>query len=138
MFKNYVKIAWRNLMKNKLFSLINIVGLGLSLPFALLSLIQVQSAFEADNFHPYPQRTYRIITDVKDNGGSITNYALSPQPIAEILQNNYPAIEKATFTIRDYDWELNDKLKTISANPIYVEPSFLICSVSNLFRVTSR
>lgn len=124
MFKNYIKIAWRNLMKNKLFSLINILGLGLSLPFALLCLIQVQSAFEADNFHPYPDRTYRIITDVKDNGGNVTNYALSPQAVSEALQNNYPAIERATFTIRDYNWELNDKLKTISANPIYVEPSF--------------
>ena len=66
MIKNYFKIAWRNFWKNKLFSFINIMGLGLAIPFALLSLMQVVNVYEYDNFHPYPERTYRIITDVTD------------------------------------------------------------------------
>ena len=124
MFKNYFKIAWRNITKNKFFSLINILGLGLAIPFALLSLIQVQSSFESDNFHPYPGRTYRINTNLKDNSGSITKYALSPQHLAEDLQKNYPSVQKATFTARDYDWVLSDRLKTLPVNTLYVEPSF--------------
>jgi putative ABC transport system permease protein len=124
MIKNYFKTAWRNITKNKFFSLINIMGLGLAIPFALLCLMQVQSAFESDNFHPYPDRTYRINTDIKDNGGSITKYALSPQQLSEDLRNNYPSIQKATFMVRDYGWELSDRLKTLQVNTLFVQPSF--------------
>jgi putative ABC transport system permease protein len=124
MFQNYFKIAWRNLWKHKLFSFINIFGLGLAIPFALLSLMQVQSAYENDNFHPYPNRTYRVITDVTDNGGSKIKYALSPQSIAEQLQQNYPAVDKATFVVRDFNWELSNRIKVLNVNSIYVEPAF--------------
>ena len=72
MLKNYFVIGWRNLMKHKLFSFINIAGLGIAIPFSLLCLIQVVVVFEADNFHPYPGRTYRIITVVKAANGSKT------------------------------------------------------------------
>ncbi len=124
MLKNYFKIAWRNLWKHKLFSFINIFGLGLAIPFALLSLMQVQSAYESDNFHPFPNRTYRIITDVTDNAGSKIKYALSPQYVAEQLQQNYPTIEKATFVVRDFGWELSNRIKALKVNSIYVEPAF--------------
>ena len=85
MLKNYLKIAWRNLWKHKLFSFINIFGLGLAIPFALLSLMQIQSAYENDNFHPYPKRTYRIVTDVTDNAGNKIIYALSPQSVTPVF-----------------------------------------------------
>jgi putative ABC transport system permease protein len=124
MLKNYFKIAWRNLWKHKLFSFINIFGLGLAIPFALLSLMQVQSAYENDNFHPYPNRTYRIITDITDNAGSKIKYALSPQLLGEQLQQNYPAVEKATFVVRDFGWELSNRIKALKVNSVYVEPAF--------------
>lgn len=124
MIKNFLKVAWRNLWKNKLFSFINIVGLGLAIPFALLSLMQVQSAYEFDNFHPYPERTFRIVTDITDNIGTKTRYALSPVAAAEQLQQGYPYIEKSTFVVRDFGWQLNNRLKTIDVNSIYVEPAF--------------
>jgi len=124
MLKNYLKIAWRNLWKHKLFSFINIFGLGLAIPFALLSLMQIQSSYENDNFHPYPKRTYRIVTDVTDNAGNKIKYALSPQSVAEELQQNYPAVEKVTFVVRDFNWELSNRIKALNVNTIYAEPSF--------------
>ena len=63
MLKNYIKIAWRNLKKHKLFSFINILGLGIAIPFALLALIQLQGSFEFDNFHKDSDRIVRVITD---------------------------------------------------------------------------
>src|SRR5687767_2492170 len=113
MIRNFLKVAWRNLWKNKLFSFINIVGLGLAIPFALLSLMQVQSAYEFDNFHPHPDRTFRIIADVTDNVGTKTKYALSPVAAAEQLKQGYPYIEQATFVVRDFGWQLNNRLNTI-------------------------
>ena len=85
MLKNYLKIAWRNLWKCKLFSFINIFGLGLAIPFALLNLMQIQSDYENDNFHPYPQHTYRIVSDVTDTAGNKIKYALSPQSVTPVF-----------------------------------------------------
>lgn len=124
MLKNYFVIGWRNLMKHKLFSFINIAGLGIAIPFSLLCLIQVVVVFEADNFHPYPDRTYRIITDVKEANGSKTEYATSPFALSDILERDYPFVEKATRVVRGSAWGLTSNIKKINANPIYVEPSF--------------
>lgn len=124
MIKNYFKIAWRNLWKNKLFSFINIMGLGLAIPFALLSLLQVQNAFEFDNFHPHPERIYRIITDETPNNGKTIKYASSPYLLSDHLKNNYACVEKATKVVREFGWELNNRIKTIRVNTIYVEPTF--------------
>ena len=124
MLKNYFVIGWRNLMKHKLFSFINIAGLGIAIPFSLLCLIQVVVVFEADNFHPYPDRTYRIITDVKEANGSKTEYATSPFALSDILERDYPFVEKATRVVRGSTWGLTSNIKKINANPIYVEPSF--------------
>ena len=124
MLKNYFIIGWRNLMKHKLFSFINIAGLGIAIPFSLLCLTQVVVVFEADNFHPYTDRTYRIITDVKDANGSTTKYATSPFALADDLITNYPVVEKATPVVRGSNWELASSMKKINVNPIYVEHSF--------------
>lgn len=124
MIKNYIKIAWRNLWKNKLFSFINIMGLGLAIPFALLSLLQVQSTFEFDNFHLDSDRIYRIITDETPTNGKTIKYASSPFLLSDNLKNDYPCVEKSTKVVRQFGWELNNRIKTMRTNTIYVEPTF--------------
>ena len=124
MIRNYFKIAWRNLTKHKLFSFINIAGLGLAIPFSLLCLTQIVVVFEADNFHPYPERTYRVTTDVKDANGSTTRYATSPLELSANLKTNYPFVNNATTVVRTYGWELASNIKKLNVNPIYAEPAF--------------
>jgi putative ABC transport system permease protein len=124
MLTNYIKIAIRTLWKNKLFSLVNILGLGLAIPFALLALLHLQAAFEFDNFHPHADRIYRIITDEKSGDGGVIKYASSPYLLADRLRNNYACVEKATSVVREFGWELSNQLKTFKANTIYVEPDF--------------
>jgi putative ABC transport system permease protein len=51
MFKNYFKTAWRNLVKNKFYSLINIVGLSAGLAVGILILLWVQDELSFDSFH---------------------------------------------------------------------------------------
>lgn len=124
MFKNYFKIAWRLLWKDKLFSFVNIMGLGLAIPFALLSLMQVQSRFEADNFHADSERVYRVITHISSDGGTFTSYASSPLALAGELKEKFPFVEEVTNTRREGGWELTNNIKTIRVNPLFVEPAF--------------
>lgn len=124
MIRNYFKIAWRNLLKTKLFSFINIMGLGLAIPFALLSLIQVVSAYEKDDFHPAAERLQRITTHVEQADGKITRYASAPIEAAEKLTTDFPFVEKATYVVREFGWELNNRIKTIEVKSIFVQPAF--------------
>lgn len=124
MIRNYFKIAFRSLWKNKLFSFINIVGLGLAMTFGLIGLMQIQNVFEFDNFHPYPNQTYRILTDFKDEKGKELSYATSPFLLAEKLKNDYGFVEKSARVIRFFSGEMNNRMKTIRVNGIYVDPSF--------------
>jgi putative ABC transport system permease protein len=124
MIKNYFKTAWRNLVKHKLFSFINIAGLGIAIPFALLCLTQVVAVFEMDNFHPHPENTYRVITDLKAADGVLTKTATSPLALADDIKTNYPFVEKATSVVREFGWELTNRIKTIDINTVFVEPAF--------------
>lgn len=124
MWSNYLKIAWRSLFKHKLFSFINILGLGLALPFALIALMQIQSTYESDNFHPYVDQTYRILSNVKPHQGQEAMYASTPFMLAERLKSDFPFIENATKVVRQFDWELTNKIKTLKVNPIFIQPAF--------------
>jgi putative ABC transport system permease protein len=124
MFKSYLRIAWRNLWKYRLFSLVNIIGLGLAMAFCFLILIQLQGSFEKDTFHPYPDRTYRILTDAVNKQDKTFSFASASIPLAAKLKNGQSGIEKVTQVIRGFDANLNSPAKTLKVSGIYVDPAF--------------
>jgi len=60
MIKNYLKVAWRNLVRNKFFSAINILGLALGMACSVLILLWVQSELSMDSFHTNKDRLYMV------------------------------------------------------------------------------
>ena len=124
MLKNYLKVAWRNLWKHKLFSFINVAGLGMAMALCLLVLIQVQSSFEKDRFHPYPDRTYRILTDVVNKEGKSYAMAISPLPLAEKLKNEYSGIERTARVIRGFGGTLSSSDKSLPVNGLFADPDY--------------
>ena len=93
MFKNYIKVAIRNLSKHKLFSFINIFGLALSMSVCLIVLIRVKDQMGYDKFHPRHDDIFRIITRVTDRQGSEYKLATTPLPLANILTKEYDFVE---------------------------------------------
>jgi putative ABC transport system permease protein len=91
MFKNYLKIALRNIVKHKVFSLINITGFAISLSLCLLVVQTIFSLYSSDGFHENKDRIFRIITSVADKD-RVSNLATAPLPIAEELKV-FPEIE---------------------------------------------
>lgn len=92
MFKNYVKIAFRNLVKNKSYSAINISGLAISLACAILILLWVQDEISFDGFHENRAQIYRVTSDFQNNSGV---WASTPGPLAEALPENIPEVNYA-------------------------------------------
>ena len=64
MFKNYLKIAWRNLLRNKVYAVINIVGLALGISACLVIYLSVHFELSYDNFHPGKENIYRIVSEI--------------------------------------------------------------------------
>ncbi len=70
MFKNYFKIALRNLGRNKIYSFINISGLSIGLACAMLILLYAKDEVSFDRFHNNVDNIYRVATDNKDKDGN--------------------------------------------------------------------
>ena len=96
MFKNYFKIAWRNLTRNKSYAAINVTGLavGIAVCMVIFIIIQYQTSF--DNFHTKKDRVYRVLTEYHHaESGSISYGKDLPFPMPLGLKTAFPQIEAA-------------------------------------------
>lgn len=94
MIYNYFKIAFRNFKRNKIFSIINILGLTLGISISILIVLFVYNDMTYDTFHKDSERIYRISTRV-DAQGSTFEIAGVMAPLTPLLNENYPKIESA-------------------------------------------
>ncbi len=91
MFKNFLKVALRNLWKNKAFSAINIAGLSVGLAVCLLIVLYVKDELSYDKYNAHSENIYRIDADISFNGTQFTS-AASQAPLAPTLMKDYPQI----------------------------------------------
>ncbi len=100
MIKNYFKIAFRNLIRNKAFSFINIFGLAIGLATCLIIMLFVQNELSYDRFNEKADRIVRVIFRGTVQGQKMNEANVMP-PTAQILKNDYPEVLEAT-RLRDY------------------------------------
>ncbi len=117
MLKSYLKIAFRNMMKSKMVSFINIAGLSIGLAIVLLIFLNVQYQFSFNKFHKKHNRIYLA---------KIGNYYSTPTAFADYVSSNIPEVENS---VRFEYWEgrkvalaYNNKA-VIVKNIIYTDPS---------------
>ncbi|WP_293939617.1 ABC transporter permease [Sphingobacterium sp. UBA5996] len=94
MIKNYIKIAWRNISKNKGYSTINIIGLAIGLACCLLITLYVQNELSYDNYHANKDRIYRIVHDYKDVSSTEQHQIWGNAPVGDAIKADFPEIEK--------------------------------------------
>src|SRR5210317_288406 len=93
MLKNYLKVCLRSLLKNRIFSFINIFGLAVSMSICLLLILMLADQRKYDQFHQDKDQLYRIIS----RGGKNSNLnATTPKPLSATLQAEYPIVESST------------------------------------------
>ncbi len=93
MITNYLKIAWRNLWKNKTTSFINITGLSVGMAAAVLIMLWVQNEMSFDNYHPDANRIYNLTAKIPDFEKAWEN---TPLLLADAAKKEVPEIEKIT------------------------------------------
>ena len=95
MLRNYFKIAWRNMQKQKFFALINIGGFAIGIAACILIALYVGNEMSYDKDNPNKDRIYRVIGEAKINGETLHGLSF-PAPMAKALLNDFPEIESAT------------------------------------------
>jgi putative ABC transport system permease protein len=99
MIKNYLKIAWRNLMKNKVFSLINIVGLSTGLACCMLITLYILNETSYDRYQKNADNIYQVGTEFRGLG-NIKKLPNTPAAMGEIMKQVFPEIQQTTRLIR--------------------------------------
>jgi putative ABC transport system permease protein len=132
MFSNYFKVLVRNLVKNKMFSLLNILGLSIGLATCLLISLYIFDEASYDKHHVDGDRVFRIVTT--SNGQS---WAALPPPFAAAAKNDLPDIEEATRLLKfpDVDNMLISYTTPTETRRFFETDGFYVDS--NFFRVVS-
>lgn len=92
MLKNYFKIAWRNLKRNKSYAFINVAGLSLGIACAILIFTLVTYHFSFDNFHKDKDRIYRVVSNFNNENNGYTPGV--PGPMGKAIKNDYSFFDK--------------------------------------------
>ena len=95
MFKNYLKTAWRNIRKNKLFSFINILGLSIGIATCFVIMLYVQDELSYDRFNKNADNIVRIFFHANMDGGKIDEGGVMA-PVANAVKKDFPEVQDAT------------------------------------------
>ena len=121
MFKNYFKVGFRNILKYKAFSFINVFGLSVAMSICMLIILMLADQSSYDQFHDKKDRTYRILSKIKS---SATANASSPFPLASTIREDYSLIEEATHLVPRVGGDLTYGQKNQEIRGFFADSSF--------------
>lgn len=93
MFSNYLKIAWRNLLRNKVYASINVIGLALGISACLVIYLSVQFELTYDNFHPGKENIYRVVSELGSPVHGNHKTPTVPDPMPDVLVQGVTGFE---------------------------------------------
>ena len=135
MIRHYLKIAFRNIIRNKVFSLITTTGLSIGMATFVLILLWVMDELSFDRFHKDIDQIYCIIEKQDYSNGQMLHTNNTPFALKEELLNNYPEVSKATRTVWRGDRPMSFEDKTLTTGPIaFVDAEFLEVLSFNLLK----
>src|SRR3954471_9511053 len=124
MLTNYLKIAWRNLIKSKAYSLINILGLATGMAVALLIALWIWDVLTFDTYHTNHTRLARVMTTQTFNGETGTGQAVA-MPLGNELRTKYASdFKQVSMATWNFGHILATGDKKITAEGMWAEPVF--------------
>ncbi|WP_343306791.1 ABC transporter permease [Chitinophaga niabensis] len=123
MIKNFFKVAYRNLLRNKGFSVINITGLAIGMSAAILILLWIQDELSYDEFHENKDRIYEVWNRVPFDG-KLSLWNSVPSPLGPALEKDIPEVERAVRVV-SYEGLLSVGDKKIVKSGQMVDTGFL-------------
>jgi len=92
MLKSYFRVAYKNILKQKGYSFINVLGLAMGMAVCILIFLWVQDELSFDRFHKNADQIYRVVEDQLQSTGEVFPVAVTPWPLGEALKLDYPEV----------------------------------------------
>ena len=124
LFRNYVKITTRNLLRQKGYSVINIGGLAIALAVTFLMLLWVQDEWNTDKFHENGDRLFLLKRTIPMADGIISIENMVPYPLVQTIQNELPEVERFIPIGRDEEMTLNIGEKNFRAKGSFANTGY--------------
>ena len=123
MLKNYLKIAWRNLMKNKTFSFIKASSLTVGLVAAIFIFIWVMDETSYDRFHANAKNIYGVMTNNTYPDGRIETYPATTALLSNAIRNEIPEVDKVALFSMETDALVRNNGNSFNEEGIYADSS---------------
>lgn len=130
MIRNYLKIAFRSLIRNKAFTLINMLGLVVGISFSTMLYTYVSHELSYDSFHQNADRTFRVITIDKSAPDVVRTYGRTAPPMGPQLVNSFPEVKEMARLFR-----LSGQVIVEFDGTKYNERNWFTTSDANFFNV---
>lgn len=124
MIRNYIKIAWRNLWKNKEYSILNIGGLSIGMAAAMLILLMVQNERSMDMFHHKKDRLY-IAGNQSVFNGEIHTWFYTPKPLGPALIEEYPEVANVSRYTSNNNFLFSTEEQKLTSTGAFADSTFL-------------
>ncbi|HTF18370.1 MAG TPA: ABC transporter permease [Chryseolinea sp.] len=125
MFTSYIKTSGRSIVRNKLFSTINIVGLGVSMSVGLLMIAMLSDLYSYDKFHDKHSRIYRLISKYEPKGNNDSElYASSSLRAAKAIKESFSGAEDVAILRREFSGDMEADNKFIPLRGLWANASF--------------
>ncbi|PWG78496.1 ABC transporter permease [Pararcticibacter amylolyticus] len=122
MIRNYLKAAWRNLLKNKSFSFINILGLAIGMASAILIFLWIYNQVSHDRFHEKTDRIF-VMNNRDHFSGNMWAWSSTPKIMGPTLKQDYPEVEEFARTNNcNFFFTLGEK--KMQAEGLFTDPGF--------------
>ncbi len=125
MFRSIVTTALRNILRNRSFSIINLVGLSVSMSLALLVILLIREQYRYDNFHKDADRIYRVNTRAIRTNGEREDYASVPYAMGRALKEDYTFIDEVVRINRRLNADAIYGNVNVPLSGLWVDPAFL-------------
>jgi putative ABC transport system permease protein len=122
MLKNYLKVAWRNVMREKGYAFINIAGLSIGMACCMLILLWVNDERSVDKFHPDLDRIYQVMVHVMYSE-TINTGAATPGVLAPALKEEVPELEYVASYTWDSEYLFRIGNESFKSTGIYAHPN---------------
>lgn len=93
MFRNHVKIAWRNITRHKMYAVISLLGLTLGITACIVMYVMISYELSFDTFHPGKARIYRVMGNITETTGGQLHFAKLPLPVLSMGRAGLPGLE---------------------------------------------
>lgn len=124
MFINNLRLAWRNFVRDRQFSFLNLVGLSTGLACAFLIYLWISDERSVDRFNEKDSQLYQVLKTSLNADGTIETHETTPGLLAQAMANEIPEVEYAVSVVTDNTGILSAGDKHIKARPQFAEEDF--------------